>query len=47
MQKLNPEYVKIAVMPKEKQDVAMLLEAVAYTLQFLHTQDLIFAFYNM
>ncbi|MGW9856793.1 3-dehydroquinate dehydratase I [Staphylococcus hominis] len=31
MQKLNPEYVKIAVMPKEKQDVATLLEAVAYT----------------
>lgn len=31
MQKLKPDYVKIAVMPKEKQDVATLLEAVAYT----------------
>ena len=30
MLKLNPEYVKIAVMPKENQDVATLLEAVAY-----------------
>lgn len=38
MQKLNPEYVKIAVMPKEKQDVAMLLEAVAYTSEAISQQ---------
>ena len=34
----NSEYVKIAVMPKEKQDVAMLLEAVAYTSKAISQQ---------
>ena len=38
MQKLNPEYVKIAVMPKEKRDVATLLEAVAYTSEAISQQ---------